>query len=207
MAYKDSYYAAPSTQIISTSNEMVFKFYENPVLVINDVEYPLSDGIMINYGDFEGKGIYNHSMYLLSPDHIMNWETLESTGTGAVVDFEIFNTNDTIESGIYPFSIPEDMNTVKVCDSIDRNADGLINDDDCIYTMPDGEFYISSRISVYDTNVNLQELIGLKFRSGNIAINREDDQYRIELDCVGENGDIITGFYMGSLHYYDFSNE
>ncbi len=183
-------------------------------LKINENEYDLKDGLIAYYGNFELTGIHNHSIYLMSSGHNMNWETLESTGSGAVLNFEMFNTQSEIASGEYPFSLPEIMNTILVqdttiCDGTDTNGDGIVNEDDCfhsvVYTMPEGGKYISSRISAYDSNTNLNDLTGLKFDSGTITITRDGDTYIFEIDCTGENGDIIKGYYEGPLHYYDFS--
>ncbi len=176
------------------------------ILNINEDEFDLVDGILANYGDFEGAGVYNHTIYLLSSGHEINWETLEVAGSGAVVDLEIFNTGPQIDNGFYPFSIPEVMNTVKICDSIDRNDDGVINDYDCYYTLPEGTFYISSRISAYDRNANLNDMEGLEFASGSATISTDGDLYIIEFNGTGLNGDVVSGYYKGSLHYYDFSN-
>jgi len=60
-------------------------------LKINEIEYDLIDGLLAYYGNFEGNGIHNHSIYLLSSGHNMNWETLETTGSGAILNFEIEN--------------------------------------------------------------------------------------------------------------------
>jgi len=205
-AYKEDLYADPLILQVTDNNLVEFIFSDSKsFLKINDTEYDLSDGLYGFYGNFENKGIYNHSLYLLSSGHNMNWETLETSGSGAIVNFELFNTGELIENGSYPFSTPEEMNTEQVCDEVDRNADGIINEDDCYYKLPDGKFYISSRISVYDANVNIYDLTGLKFHSGNLIITRDEDLFRLEFECMGENGDIISGFYSGTFHFYDFS--
>ena len=129
------------------------------------------------------------------------------------MNYELFNTQAEIANGDYPFSLPEIMNTVLVLDTTicydyDVNGDEIIDENDCvhsvIYTMPEGGKYIDAR-TVYDSNSNLNELIGLKFDSGNVTITRDGDNYIFEFDCTGENGDVIKGYYIGPLHYYDFS--
>ena len=73
--------------------------------------------------------------------------------------------------------------------------------------MPEGGKYISSRISVYDSNSNLNDLDGLEFESGNVIITVEGDNYTLEFNCIGKNGDLISGYYKGTLHFYDLSGE
>lgn len=176
-------------------------------LNINNKDYVLSDGLLGYYGNFEGKGVYNHSIYLLSPDHNFNFETLVSNGTGAIVSLEIFNTKDYIENGTYAFALPEAMNTVKLCDGTDVNGDGIVNDYDCDYTMPEGNFYISSRLSGYSSNADIQEYQGMEFKSGNVSITKEGEIYTIVLDGIGKNDQVIKAYYSGQLHYYDLSKE
>lgn len=180
---------------------------ENSFLKINNTSYALSVGLLGYYGNFEGRGVYNHSIYLLSPDHNINLQTFETTGTGAVVNLEIFNTKDHIENGTYMFSLPEVMNTIKRCDGTDVNADGIVDDKDCFYTMPDGGSYVCSRLSSYSSNADMHEYLGLEFKSGSVSITKDGEVYTIIMDCVGKNDDVIKGYYKGRIHYYDFSQE
>lgn len=183
-------------------------------LKVNENEYELIDGIILYDGTDSLSGIYYREIFLLSPGHNINWETLEITGSGAVVYFELYNKQADIASGEYSFSTPELMETVLVldtvvCDSVDNNGDGIINEDDCmhwtVYTMPDGAKYISSDGSAYDEDTNLNDFTGLYFDSGNVNITCEDDTSTFNFDCLGENGDVIQGYYKGTLHYYDYS--
>ncbi|MBN2698311.1 MAG: hypothetical protein JXR52_05750 [Bacteroidales bacterium] len=207
-AYKDTLTADPVELVVAENNTIEFTFTadttEASFLRINDTQCDLVEGLLANIGNFEGKGIYNHTLILLSPGHNMDWETLETDGSGAVVEFEIFNTGPEVMPGTYPFSLPEIMNTELEC-GIDYNGDGVINEDDCFYKLPDGEKYISTRLSGYDSNVNLYEFDGWLFESGSASIAKEGDIYIIEFDGVGENGDVIEGVYKGTLHLFDFS--
>jgi len=205
-AYKSGYYAEPVGLKVTGSEAVNFLFEESQYknfLKINDNEYELSDGLIAYHGNFEGKGVYNHDLYLISPEHNFDFETLQTDGTGAVAIFNIFNTKVEIENGIYLFSLPEDMNTDTICGIYDINDDGIVNDDDCDSTLPDGKFYISSSLSEYDNNANLQEFRGMEFQSGKVIITKDGDFFTIEFDCIGKNGDLIKGFYSGQIHYYD----
>lgn len=209
-AYKSGYYAAPVDLKVTGSQTVNFLFEESQnknFLKINGDEYVLSDGLIAYSGNFEGKGVYNHTMYLMSPDHNFDFETMQSDGAGAAVDFEIFNTGEDIESGIYEFSLPEIMNTDTICGIYDINDDGIVNNLDCDFTLPDGKFYISSRLSLYDNDANLEELWGMEFQSGKVIITKDGDFFTVEFDCIGKNGDVITGFYSGQIHNYNILAE
>lgn len=204
-AYKSGYYAEPIDLKVTNSESMNFLFEESQqknYLKINENDYVLSGGLLTYFGNFEG----NSSLYLLAPGHDINFETLETTGTDAVVLFEIINAQEDIASGVYYLGTPEEMNTDTVCD-VDVNNDGIINEQDCVYKLPEGKFYISSRSSVYDDDVNLHNFAGLKFQSGKVIITKDEDFFTVEFDCIGKNDDVITGFYSGQIHYYNVADE
>lgn len=121
---------------------------------INDTEYSLNQGALMNYGNYEGVGVYNHTIFLLSPEISVNWDEEEISGTGAILSLEFFNTQEDLDEGTYTFSTHANALTEKLCDNVDRNGDGFINDNDCIYVLPQGESYISSEMSFYAGNVN-----------------------------------------------------
>jgi uncharacterized protein (TIGR02145 family) len=175
---------------------------------INEETFELSDGLIAYYGNgssMDGK-IHDRELYLLSPDHNMNWETLETSDSGAIVLFDLLNTMEDMDTGSYALSTEALMNTEQDC-SKDINDDGVINQDDCINTLPDGAKYVSSENALYHHRINLYELFdsGLEFQSGSVNISRDGDTYTIEFECTGKNGDVITGFYSGTLHYFDYS--
>ncbi len=207
-AFKNGYYAPPIGLKVADSQSIEFEFINN-FLKINNEIYTISDGLYSYSGNFEGKGVFNHSLYLLAPEHNINWETYEINGTGPCITFEIFNTQKDLEDGEYTFSLPEIMNTEKLCDGTDTNADGVITDADCVYTMPDGKSYISSRLSGYGGNVDLNAKYNpfILFSSGVVTITGSENNYfKIKFDCIGENGDKIIGLLEGQFHYLDVSN-
>jgi hypothetical protein len=207
-AYKNGYYAPPIELKVENSLSIEFKFINN-FLKINDEIYPISDGLYSFSGNFEGKGVFNHTLYLLAPEFNINWETFEINGTGPSASFEIFNTQKDLKDGEYTFSLPEVMNTEKLCDRTDTNADGVITEADCVYTMPDGKFYISSRLSGYGNNVDLNAEYDpfILFNSGIVTIyGSENNYFKIKFECIGENGDKIIGLFEGQFHYVDVSN-
>ncbi len=179
------------------------------VLKINEAEYELEDGILTNNGDYRGDGTYYHSIYLLGTGHNMNWETLETVGSGAVLYLEILSELDTIFPGLYPFSTF--IRDTVICDSIDVNNDGILNDLDCLqfvdYSIPAGGTYVSSSLSAFDSNTNLYDLEGFKFLAGEAAISIEEGVYTIDCNAIGENGEVISAYYRGTLHYFDLDEE
>lgn len=178
-------------------------------LEINGERYELTQGAILNYGNFEGHGVYNHQVLLYNSEIDINWNEGTLKGTGPVIDFEIFNTKNIVDNGYYSFSIPEIAETVIVYDSIDINGDGIINILDYHTTLPEGKYYISSRLSFYgeeiDLNSNTAELPLIK--SGNVVFSLSEGIYSIFFDCIGENGDTIKGHFEGPLKYLDFSEE
>ena len=177
-------------------------------LKINEDTFRLTEGMIAYYGNgssLDGK-IYDREIWLLSPDHNFNWETLETSDSGAAALFDLLNTMEETETGSYAFSTEELMNTEQDC-SKDVNGDGIIDQDDCINTLPDGAKYVSSENSLYHRHINLYELFdfGLEFQSGSVSVTRDGNIYTIEFECTAKNGDVITGYYSGTLHYYDYS--
>lgn len=177
---------------------------------INDTEYELSQGAFMYYGNYEGVGVYNHAILLMSPEISVNWDQNDASGTGAILRLEFFNTQEDLDEGTYTFSTHAEALTQKLCDDVDRNGDGIINDDDCVYVLPQGESYISSEMSFYsgnaDINSNYYETSPF-FESGTIKIEKDGTAYTITIDCVGENGDKIKGVYTGTLHDMDLQED
>lgn len=210
-AYKDELFSTPSYISAEENNPILINFTDTEpasFFKINDNQYDLVDGIWMNYGNNRGTFSY-HSLYLLSDGHNIDWETLDVSGSGAVINLEIFRTDTVVDpETTFLFVQPDTFSTETICDGTDVNNDGIINEDDCyeIPVIPEGN-YIDSKSSVYDSNADLNDMIGLNFKSGNVSITKEDGIYTIELYCIGENGDVIQGYYRDSLHYFDFSEE
>jgi hypothetical protein len=121
---------------------------------------------------------------------------LEGTGSVAIIEFYTLNTKLEIDSGMYQIALSDTMFTYQDC-TTDYDGDGLMNQDDCFYNLPDGAYFISEG-SVYNGNNT--------FQSGNIHITKDGEFLIIEFSCTGENGDEFTGYYYGSPRYYDYSS-
>lgn len=174
---------------------------------INGIRYDLANGFLAYYGNFEGHGVYNHQITLYGPEIEINWDDYTVKGIGPAIDFEIFNTKSYVENGSYSFSLPEIAETVKVYENFDVNNDGVINDLDYYTTLPDGKYYISSRLSYYGKEIDFNDYYSEPpaFESGNATIVISGDKYSITFDCKGKNGDVIRGYFEGNLKYLDWS--
>jgi uncharacterized protein (TIGR02145 family) len=176
-------------------------------LKINNDEQDLAEVAIMYYGNERNKRIHDRSIYIFSSGHNINWETLEGTGSGAVIEFFAYNTRLEIDTGAYQFSNPDTMFTHQDC-TTDYNGDGLINQDDCFYTLPDGTYFISAG-SVYNSNTNINELYDNAnyFQSGSLKITIDGELVSIEFNYQGLNGDEISGNYSGTPRYYNFSSK
>jgi|GEM_PF-1248955 len=174
---------------------------------INDTRYDLDDGMLQYFGNFEGAGVFSHTIMLYSSKIGVNWNDSTINGSGPVIDFEIFNTKSSIESGIYNFSIPEIADSIIFCSGNDINGDGKVDSTDCQPTLVSGTFYISSRISSYGSNIDLnaEDSGWLLFDSGTVTIQVSGSRYTLTFDCTGANNDKITGYFEGNLRYFDWS--
>lgn len=176
---------------------------------INDTRYNLDDGMLQYFGNFEGAGVFSHEIMLYSSQIGVNWNDSTTNGSGPVIDFEIFNTKSSIESGIYNFSIPEIADSIIFCSGNDINGDGKVDSTDCQTTLVSGTYYISSRISAYGSNIDLNsedDSAWLLFDSGTVTIQVSGSRYTLTFDCTGVNNDKITGYFEGSLRYFDWSD-
>jgi hypothetical protein len=44
-----------------------------------------------------------------------------------------------------------------------------------------------------------------EFTDGTISVSKSGNEYTITIDCTSENGKRITGFYKGTLRYFDWT--
>lgn len=176
---------------------------------INGTQYELSQGAISYYGNFEGLGVFLRSILLLSPDISVDWDNEKISGIGPLISLDIFNTQESLIDGTYSFSTSEVSEIEKVCDGVDRNADGRVNDSDCYKKLPAGQSYISSNLSLYGNKVDVQsdKEPEYTFKSGIVTFQKNGDNYEITFDCIGKNNDIIKGIYQGTLKSLDYSKK
>jgi hypothetical protein len=178
-------------------------------LEINGTQYELNQGAISYYGNFEGLGVYLRSILLLSPEISVDWDNEKISGIGPLISLDVFNTQESLIDGTYSFSTSEVSETEKVCDGVDRNADGQVNDSDCYKKLPAGKSYIASNLSLYGNKVDTQsdEEPETTFKSGTVTLQKDGDNYTITFDCIGKNNDIIKGIYQGTLKSLDYSED
>ncbi|MFW5793493.1 MAG: hypothetical protein ACOCWC_04345 [Bacteroidota bacterium] len=151
-------------------------------LKIGDKEYDLSAGILLNYGlddDNSWYYGYNNDLLLYSPglSLIEEDDDWDLTGKGHLVYFEMFsNSGNSLNNGDYTFSSTE--------------------------PHPIGTFDVGEYIINYDPeNDDYEEEVDIQ--DGKVSVSKSENEYSITINCTDENGIKITGFYKGTLHYFD----
>ena len=208
--YTRYYFCAFATNSEGTSTGTVMEFTTSKYSVnenyfmVDNTKYPLSHGANIYSGNFEGKGVYNRQVLLMSSSISINWTNLETSGTGDWISLDIYNTLAELEDGDYFFSSTV-MNTETICDK-DFNGDGIINSEDCFQTLPDGAKYMSLSYSSYYINMDVNTSdYGNQFSSGTITISKSGSEFTFLIDCIGKNDEVITGHFKGTLHYLNLT--
>lgn len=204
-AFKRGYYASEIRLKIENSQPLDFQFAKN-FLKINDTEYLLDGGVLLS-----DIGEKPEELLFLSTDLNFNFESFINDGivvtndVGAIISFSLIYTQDSLPNGNYAFSTRDEMHTDTVYFDYDVNGDGLINNLDFGTTLPDGKYYIEIDESYYNGNANLNDdFLTFNFQSGNAVISRHEDSFTIDFNCVGENGDVISGSFRGYIYYGNY---
>ena len=161
-------------------------------LKVENIEYDLSGGIFLNFGtqdhnswSFNG---YNIDLTLYSDG--ITLQTDEDglpnlVGIGHGIFFEMFSSTGTgLDAREYYFS-----STVPCLIGTFDSGRYAVN--------ADAEF--NPEIDTGDTVEHSQ------FLNGRVSVTRNGDEYQFSIDCLAENGKRITGYYSGSLQYFDMS--
>ncbi|MFV0590687.1 MAG: hypothetical protein ACK5M7_04830 [Draconibacterium sp.] len=155
-------------------------------LKIGDKEYKLSSGILENYGTdsvyYDG---YNADLILFSDS--ISYELVEKEGesyrdmigNGHGIWFSMFSTEaDVLDKAKYTFSTTEPCGI------------GTFDDGACVINYDSEE-----EESGFESDIV----------SGTVDVSVSGSTYRITIDCTNEKGEKVTGFYKGTLTYYDES--
>lgn len=208
-ALKTGYYA-PSTEIkIDNSQTIDFQFNKNYIR-INDHEYLIDGGISLSSDDENGC-----TLVFLSSEFNFNFEnfvkdgSIETDAKGAMVRFEVLYPQGILESGTYNLSTGEGLDTDTLYVDYDLNNDELINELDFYTKFPDSTRLIFSEVSYYSTSFDFfdEDTETKDLQTGTVVVEKNTNSYTIKFDCIGENGDAITGSFSGQLHYYVFGEE
>lgn len=156
-------------------------------LKVGDTEYVLFKGAMENYGtndnedeewNYDG---YNIDLSLASEGISIttnSYGEMNYSGSGQLLYFEMFSSKgNEFDSREYTFS------------SANNFPIGTFNDGEysLAYTDDDDEW--------------------IEITSGEITISKSGSEYSITIACTDENDKSVTGFFKGSLQYFDNTTE
>ncbi len=153
---------------------------------VGDTEYDLSAGILENYGTDDNNSwhygfntdltLYSEGLTLQAEDD--DWELV---GEGHGIYFELFSTTgNALDTEDYVFTLTEPCPI------------GTFDDGGCTINY-DSEQEENSDEEDFD------------FAGGTVSVSKSGNEYTITIDCTSENGKRITGFYKGTLRYFDWS--
>jgi len=146
--------------------------------------YRLDKGVIENYGHYYVGKSYSMDLWFLSEGLNLveiNGVWDHESGTGHEVYFEM-NTNSAtlIDNGTYTY----DVNT----------------------TYDVGTFSSADFTLDYDADHNTWGVYK-SIVSGTLTVSRLGDVYDITFNCTDEDGKSVTGYYKGTLKYYDYDTK
>ena len=141
-------------------------------------EFDLAWGLLEKYGRLDPlDNAYNIDLTLVSSGFNYDETNDEITGKGSGIYFEMFTESPTeLLEGTYEY---------------------VVQDATEPFTFDDGGLVYN-----YDSD---QEESGLEFsiKSGTVEVKKDGETYEITIKCTGENGEIISGYYKGTLMFID----
>jgi len=146
------------------------------------VEYPLTTGYLEYYGKVSGKQSYNMDLTLVSSGltiYEVEGEIDSVSGTGNILYFEIFTSDsNALDSRTYIFD-PEETHEAGTFD-----------------------------YAIVGLNLNVLTFEGDYFAivSGSIKISKKGEEYEVSVNCRNGTGKDITGFFKGTLKYFDYGD-
>jgi len=150
-------------------------------ITYNNKVYDVNTGLLEYYGKIKGSG-FNIDLTLVSSGLtpvVVNGVVDSIKGTGNGINFEIFTTKSTsLDIGDYNF--------------------------DASKTGAAGTFDYAN--TILDFNTVTQKGIDLDIKAGKVTIKQIASEYELNFSCTGVDGKSVTGYYKGSLQYYDNSS-
>jgi hypothetical protein len=152
-------------------------------LKIGETEYTLSSGALENYGQDEAGiyDVYNTDLTLFSDGITITNEDgeLVVSGSGQIIYFEMFSSTETsLDIGTYNLNIqPFSLKTFDYADYM-IGWNQTVDDDDWT-----------------------------EIASGEVTVNKNSNEYEITINCTDENGQKLTGFFKGTLSYYNYTDD
>ncbi len=156
----------------------------NNYLKYEGTMYPISKGYLENWGKWSDEGDNNLDLTLVS-DGInvveVGGEIDEWTGTGNGIRFWMYSTSSTrLDDGNYVY-------------------DELITEQ--AGTFEWGEFVVNYSMENEEGDVD-QYIEG-----GTVTVEKSGDIYEITINCTDEDGIAVTGYFKGTLKYYDYDKK
>lgn len=152
-------------------------------LSFGDNVFDLSWGLIEYYGKLETDDeAYNFDIMLLDSGLVFDETTEELKGKGSGIYFETFSQSSTeLSAGTYSL---DTTSKVKKPFTFDYGS-------------------VAYKIDTSDEGIG--DYVDVK--SGTFKIEKSGDIYEVTIDCTGENGEKITGYYKGTLKSYDYSKK
>ncbi len=147
----------------------------------DNTEYKLSNGFLENYGKSGTEG-YNLDLTLISSEftiHESNGEVDSLTGTGDVIYFELYGSE------------PGKLSIKDYTYNESSYADGTFD------------------YGFVGMNFNPNTMTGTihEITAGKVSVKNNGSEYEISFDCTLDTGKNITGYYKGSLKYYNYAKK
>jgi hypothetical protein len=159
---------------------------------LDNAEYKLSAGLLDNYGtDDSLEWHYGYAQYLLL---YSNGFTLSvDTDHSDIVDWDIIGKGNALVIDLY-------SSTGSMLDNGEYSYSNAI-------PSPIGTFDFASCLTDFDAAIDdeSQENKIFEIVSGKLSVSRTDNTYTITINGTTADGKTITGYYKGSLRYFDFS--
>ena len=156
---------------------------------VGDTEYELVSGALENYGQDEGEDQdlvydgYNIDLTLCSKGVNITTDEegdMHCTGEGQILYFEIFTTSgNALDNGEYIF--------------------------DGTSPFPTGTFDVGLYLTDWDEDNEDHDWI--EFTTGILMVSKNGDEYEITISGTDDNTNIITGYYKGTLSYFNYDSD
>ena len=141
--------------------------------------YPIHKGILENFGEWS-IGVYNIDLSLVSNEINLiesQGEITGATGTGNIIYFEMYTSNSThLDNETYEYEWSEEAGTFD---------DGWVGIN---YNVDDEEGEIE-----------------LEIEDGTVTVTKNGYIYEITINCTDDLGKSVTGYFKGTLKWYDAS--
>jgi hypothetical protein len=147
----------------------------------DNTEYKLSNGFLENYGKTGTEG-YNLDLSLISSEltiHESNGQVDSLSGTGDAIYFEIY-TSDPAKLSIKDY-------TFNASSQADGNFDMA---------------FVGMKFNPISYTGTIHDIT-----AGKLSVKNNGSEYEISFDCTSDNGKTITGYYKGSLKYYNYAKK